>query len=184
MAKVHVNSMISRISGEVDGFVYKTIRGRVFLTKKPVFRRRKWSVAQREGHDRLKAASAYAKAVWADPAQKAFYEQLGRKRKAWRAYSLATADFLNPPEIRGITCARDGEQGAVVWIDAIDDVEVVTVEVIVRDEKRVVTRGAATLVRDRWCFTVPQGPLAGLEVEAIASDRPGNRTRSRQRVGR
>lgn len=73
----------------------------------------------------MAAAGAYAKAVWADPAAKAFYEQVRRARKAWRAFSLASDDFLNAPEIHAIEVQSRTKGGSpVVRIYASDDIGV------------------------------------------------------------
>ncbi len=179
MAKLNLNSALGTVRGTIDGFVYKTINGRTFLTKNPVFRRRKWSGQQKRGHGRMALATDYAKASWADPAAKAFYEEVRRARKAWRAFSLATGDFLNAPEIHTIEVLPRNKGGhPVVRIGATDDIGVVRVEVTIRSGKgALLERGAASAKDGRWRYEVQSWRGSEtVEIEVQAYDRPTNCT--------
>jgi len=180
MAKVSLNPILQRISGHVGGYVYKTINGKAFLAKKPVFRRRKWSSKQRQGHARLEAAADYANAVWKIPEERAFYEALRRKRKAWRAYSLATGDFLNPPTIESLEVLRLEKSGAArLRVVARDDVAVVRVVILVkRSTGKVLLERPATLTPSgAWELDVENWPaVKDVQIEVAAEDRPRNRT--------
>lgn len=187
MAKIVLNSALRQIAGEIDGYVYKKFQGRSILAKKPVFAHRVWTASHREGHDRFREANAYARAVYADPRQKAFYVKLARKRKAWRAYALATADYLNPPEIRRIDVSNyRGCPGDRIGIDAWDDGEVTRVEVRLRTPAgRVVEEGlAGPGYNGGWDYQLVHAQPAGVEreLEVVAVDRPGNRTMRWQKL--
>jgi len=177
MAKLSLNSALRRVSGHIDGYVYKTINGRSFITKKPVFENRRWSRDQKAGHQRMKAAARYANDVWQDPERKAFYVALAKKRKAWRAYSLASGDYLNPPEIEAINVV-DTKAGRQVHVYAQDDVGVIRVTVSLRTAKgRVLAAGEAAVEHDgRWMYAPPAWPQEPeFEIEVTAEDRAGNR---------
>ena len=180
MAKVSLNATVQRISGQVDEYVYKTVNGKSFLTKKPVFRGRKWSREQRVAQTRLQAAAGYASAVWKVPEQKAFYEALRKKRKAWRAYSLATADFLNPPTIESVELlSLEQPNTARLRVDARDDAAVVKVTVSVKSSTgAVLLEGAALPTADGfWDLDAENWPAAtDFAIEVAAEDQPGNRT--------
>lgn len=182
MAKFTLNSALTSGSGKLDGFVYKKFKdGEVILAKKTRTANRTWSPLQDDGRDRHREATAYAKAIWADPEKKSFYVRLAKKKKAWRAFSLAVGDFRNPPTIKKVDLKRyRGRAGGVIAVDAEDDIGVVALEIHVRDRAgKVWEEGVATPeIRFDWEYaattTIPPG--TELEIEIVAVDRPGNRT--------
>lgn len=187
MAKLTLNSALNAMRGTVDGLVYKTINGRTFLTKRAVFRNRQWSGRQRTWHERWAEAAKYAKAVWADPEAKAFYVALARRRKAWRAFSLAMGDAMNAPEVTALELLPASGGAAAVRVEASDDVGVVRVEVLIRGpEGTVVERAEAQRRNDmRWWHDLRSGggKTTPVEVEARVYDRPGNCTVRTARFG-
>lgn len=177
MAKVVLNTALSSISGTVDGYVYRTCNGKTTLMKKPTFPHRRFTTPQLQWQSRMREASAYAKAVRADPEKRAFYEALRQQRKAWRAHSLATGDYMNAPEIRGIEVKRDGA-GAEIIVDAIDDVGIVelAVQVVSARGKVLLRTTAKNSGANFWRCTFAELPGQAAKIEAVAIDRPGNRT--------
>ena len=85
--------LCSAIRGRVGDRVYKTYGDKLVVTRVPRFDGHVPSVAQRQRREKLRAATAYAQAVYADPAAKAVYvvaaKQLGRQ-----PFRLAVSDFL------------------------------------------------------------------------------------------
>jgi hypothetical protein len=85
--------LCSAIRGRVGDRVYKTYGDKLVVTRVPRFDGYVPSVAQRQRREKMRAATAYAQAVYADPAAKAVYvavaKQLGRQ-----PFRLAVSDFL------------------------------------------------------------------------------------------
>jgi hypothetical protein len=81
------------IRGRLGDRVYKTYGDKVIVTRVPCFDGYVPTAAQRKRREKLREATAYAQAVYADPAAKAIYvaaaKQLGRQ-----PFRLAVADFL------------------------------------------------------------------------------------------
>jgi hypothetical protein len=84
---------IRSIRGQLGDRVYKTYGDKVIVTRVPCFDGYVPTAAQRKRREKLREATAYAQAVYADPAAKAIYvaaaKQLGRQ-----PFRLAVADFL------------------------------------------------------------------------------------------
>jgi hypothetical protein len=82
------------IRGCVGDRVYKTYGEKIIVTRVPCFAGYLPSAAQRDRRDRMRAATAFAQAVYADPAAKAVYvaaaKALGRQ-----PFRLAVSDFLH-----------------------------------------------------------------------------------------
>jgi hypothetical protein len=82
------------IRGRVGDRVYKTYGDKIIVTRVPRFDGYIPSAAQRDRRDKMRAATAYAHAVYIMPAAKAVYvaaaRQLGR-----HPFRLAVSDFLN-----------------------------------------------------------------------------------------
>ena len=85
--------LCSAIRGRVGDRVYKTYGDKLVVTRVPRFDGYVPSVAQRQRREKMRAATVYAQAVYADPAAKAVYvaaaKQLGRQ-----PFRLAVSDFL------------------------------------------------------------------------------------------
>jgi hypothetical protein len=82
------------IRGRLGDRVYKTYGDKIIVTRVPRFEGYVPSAAQRDRRDRMRSATAFAQAVYADPAAKAVYvaaaKILGRQ-----PFRLAVADFLH-----------------------------------------------------------------------------------------
>ena len=70
--------------GRVGDRIYKTYGDKIIVTRVPCFAGYVPTAAQRERRDRMRAATAFAQSVYADPAAKAVYvaaaKALGRQR--------------------------------------------------------------------------------------------------------
>jgi hypothetical protein len=82
------------LRGRIGNRVYKTYGEKIIITRVPRFDGYVPSAAQRERRDRMRAATAFAQSVYADPAAKAVYvaaaKSLGRQ-----PFRLAVSDFLH-----------------------------------------------------------------------------------------
>jgi hypothetical protein len=85
--------LFSAIRGRLGDHVFKTYGDKIVVTRVPCFDGYQPSAAQRDRRERMRAATAYARAVYADPSSKAVYvaaaKQLGRQ-----PFRLAVSDFL------------------------------------------------------------------------------------------
>ena len=168
MARVVNNIFVRGLSGQVGGqFVIRRLKdGRTIVCKSPDFSHRKLSEAQKEHHQRVKQASAYAKPA---SLRHPIYARLAEGTMK-NAYNVAMGDWFHPPVIE-----RLGRYGAAVRIWATDDVQVVGVSVSVLDESgRVLEQGEAVQGRGNWWEYVPS--VTG-KVVAEARDLPGNRVK-------
>jgi hypothetical protein len=91
---------VRSIRGRLGDRVYKTYGDKIIVTRVPCFDGYVPTAAQRERRAKLREATAYAQAVYADPATKAIYvraaKQLGRQ-----PFRLAVSDFLRGrPRVR------------------------------------------------------------------------------------
>lgn len=96
------------IRGRVGDVVFKTHGDKIIVTRVPRFNGCTASAAQRERRDKMRAAVAFARAVYADPAAKALYvaaaRQLGR-----HPFRLAVSDFLHGRNRLSSEAARGAE---------------------------------------------------------------------------
>lgn len=194
-----VHPAVAPLSGpREDGYIYKKFRrGGGCFARRPRFDNFTPAAGTRAGNERWRQATAYASAVWQDPVLRKFYETLARKRYAWRAYNLATGDFMNPPEIVGVELHDyTGRRGGTIAIRTVDDIGVIGIRIEIRDtsgklweyglaelapEPRV--RRDDTVAKRQGRYTATQDIPAGteLEIEIGADDRAGNRTAERHR---
>jgi hypothetical protein len=86
--------MVAAIRGRMGNRVYKTYGEKIIITRVPSFEGYVPTAAQRDRRNRMRAATAFAQAVYADPAAKAVYvaaaRALGRQ-----PFRLAVSDFLH-----------------------------------------------------------------------------------------
>jgi hypothetical protein len=91
------------------------------------------------------------------------------------------ADFLKPPVVDAIDVSGyHGAIGDVIAVRAMDDFEVASVTVVLRDAANaIVEQGAATHSGGLWHYpaTVALAAGAAITIEAIAKDRPLNEGR-------
>ena len=176
MAKAVFNSALS-ISGMVDGFVYRKVRGQVVVSGRPVRDKDAPSAAQTKQRRRFAHANEYAKSVLADPCRRGAYEHLARLLN--RRYDrLVASDFLTPPEVEHIELSEyHGQVGDVIRVLAFDDVEVVSVDVALHTAAgALVEKGRAAKEHGVWLYTATAAAPAGetLTITATARDRPGH----------
>ena len=136
--------------------------------------------AQRHARIRFGAAQAYTQQVLADPCQREAYAELAAPLQR-RADKIIMSDFLNPPEVRRIDLSGyRGQPGDVIRVLAFDDVEVVSVEVLLTTAGgTVLERGPAVKIHGvfRYTATIALPPGERITITAIAKDRPGHEGR-------
>ncbi|MCJ2562760.1 MAG: hypothetical protein LN417_01550, partial [Candidatus Thermoplasmatota archaeon] len=96
-------------------------------------------------------------------------------------YNAAIRDYFHEPEIRDVdTSGYAGNSGEDIVIRAVDDVEVVSVHVIIRKNGEVLEEGGA--VREKynktlWHYEAQKDlDIEGCVIEVRAEDRPRNVT--------
>jgi hypothetical protein len=82
------------IHGRVGDHVFKTYGDKIVVTRVPCFDRYVPSAAQRKRREKMRAATAYARAVYADPAAKAVYFAAAKQLRR-QPFRLAVSDFLH-----------------------------------------------------------------------------------------
>lgn len=176
MAKLTLNSALSGIRGRIDNWVYRKFGDRVIIARRPASGG-PVSPAQQAIREQFRAAAAYAKAVFADPVRRPPYEAAA-KVKGTSLFAFVMGDFLNPPEVAAIDAASyHGHIGDLVKVTALDDFEVVGVDIVIRNAASVVLeQGAAALIGGQWTYAATVAVPAGdtVTIEAVAKDRPGH----------
>ena len=80
--------------GRVGDRVYKTYGDKIIVTRVPHFDGYEPSAAQRDRRAKMRAATAYARAVYADPAARAVYVAAAKQLRR-QPFRLAVSDFLH-----------------------------------------------------------------------------------------
>jgi len=99
-----------------DQIVLKKRRGQMIVSTRPRFGKdREWTEEQRAQHDRFREAIAYAKS-----AKELEAYQKKAKGTPKTPFNVATADFLHPPEIKGIDLSRyTGKTGETIRVHPV-----------------------------------------------------------------
>jgi hypothetical protein len=113
----------------------------------------------------------------ADPQARAIYEPVAAA-EGNGVYRVAMNDALTKPKVTDIDLGEYTRQaGDKIYIRAIDDFEVAGVQVTIKNGQ-VVESGVATKANDalgRWVYTTTAFANGTLTIEAVATDRPGNK---------
>lgn len=178
--KLDRNPMMHGASGTLGEAVYRFIRGQLIVSRRP--KKRKSSTEKQQLMlNKSRRAARYAKTAMEDPVAKAEYAT-GVDIRKFSAYHVAFTDYMTAPEIDEIdTSLYKGEIGETIAITALDDFEVVSVSVELRDEKdNVIESGAAIQqpVKMHWYYaaTKKNNTPSGTKFIVTAKDRPGNAT--------
>ncbi len=94
MATGKVSPILENVRGAIGDLVIKQYGSKVVMTRRPVFRNRVFSEAQKARQEKFRHATAYAAALMADPQARSMYEQEARA-KGRTAKGLMMSDFLN-----------------------------------------------------------------------------------------
>ncbi len=175
---LELHPSIKAMRGKTGQWIYKKVGNTTYAADKPKASTKPPTTDQQEARDRFVLATNYAKAVVADPQSKALYEPasgaLGKP-----VFALARKDALTRPRVMDIDLSAYNRQtGDTIAIRAVDDFEVTAVEVTIRNGQ-VLESGTAVKSNDglgRWIYTATTNAASGeLTVEAVATDRPGNK---------
>ena len=101
MAVVKLNPGYENIRWSKGNLVLKHYARVTVLSRKPVFRNRKFTEAQKACQERFREAALVAKRLMADPRARAVYEEEARL-KGKPARSLIIADYLHAPSVHEI----------------------------------------------------------------------------------
>jgi hypothetical protein len=176
MAKTNLNSALKGISGGIDNWVYRSVGGRMVISRRPTGSRPA-TPGQLAVRERFRLATEYAKATAADPVLRALHEPIA-KEKGVALFVLLMTDFLRPPIVNNVDLAGyQGRVGDLIRIRASDYAAVTAVSVAIRAEDlTVLEEGAAVLQFGTWVYTATtaQAPGVPVTITATAVDRPGN----------
>lgn len=171
--KVQLNPVVERASGALGELVFREIRGKTFVSRKPVASANptEEQIAHRE---RFKKAAAYGKIAMADEAVRPLYEAAA-KAKNIPVFSLTIADYFNTPTIEKVDYSQyDGKAGSFLLINATDDFEVVRVNVAIKDtEGNFLDWGDAVQESGHWRYTAKVNVQTEVVLHITATDRPG-----------
>lgn len=178
MAKVRNNVVIRGLSGSFgDQMVIKLDKaGRTIVSNKPEFdENRVFTPAQQVQHERFREARAYAK----DAKEQEVYISKAEGTPQ-SAANVAMADWFHAPEIKEIDLLEwSGQAGQCIRIQAMDDVEVKEVSVVITDENDVVLEQGPAVKGEGswWTYQTTASADANPKVLVAAEDLPGHITR-------
>lgn len=181
--KTKKNVVVRHASGMLgEQVVAREWKGRPYLANAPNFPEdREFTEQQIDQQERFRDATAYGKGVIKSENMPQVYEKIAENERL-TTYNVAVRDFLRPPIVREIYPEKyTGKPGEEITVRAIDDVYVVGVRVVIRNNGDVVEQGEA--LRDEvnaalWRYTTTEeNGLEGTTIEAYATDMPGNMTK-------
>lgn len=177
MARVKKNVVVKGLCGVLgDQVVFKRDKaGRTIVSVLPTFADdREFSDLQKGHMADFRRATQYAKA--AAKAEAIYAEKA--EGTPMSAYNVAVKDWFHAPEIGEMDLSGwTGQAGEPIRIEALDDVMVKRVTVIVTDAEGVlIEQGAATQEEDDlwWVYTTTQAAPGQPKVIAVAQDLPGH----------
>jgi hypothetical protein len=74
MASAKLNPVIEQLRGQIGGYVFRHVRGKLVVSRAPDFSRRKRTARQKASSATFGQVAARARAVLSDPKQKASYQ--------------------------------------------------------------------------------------------------------------
>jgi len=178
--KFGLNTAFTSASGQIDGWVYRTARGRVIVSRRPDMSNVVSSESQIAHRERFKMAAAYGKSMMNSEDMRDMYMEAARK-KDLPIFSVMIADYFHAPEIKDIDLeGYHGIAGNVIDTIVIDDFAVQSVHVkIIDDQGTVIESGNAKTALDRinrWYYNATVTITSDITIEVIAKDYPGNIT--------
>jgi len=167
--------MARGLSGAVgEQFVIRKDKaGRTIVGNIPTFdENRQFSEAQQAQQEAFREASAYAQSA---KDQEVYVKKA--EGTPMHPRNVAMADWFHAPEIKDIDLSGwTGQAGQTICIEAIDDVQVKQVTVVITDETgAVLEQGAAVSGNDGWWnYTTTKAASGTPKVIASALDLPGH----------
>lgn len=180
MRRVNSNALSKGLSGVSGKRVLRRQAIRTDRGSRPTARIRELSEKEKVQRERFRRAVAYAKAKMFDPAAKAEYEQLARRKGFVSAFIAAISDYLKPASMAVLKTQRyTGKVNDPVIVKVNDDLKVASLRVtITRADGTTVEGGSGqfdpTANEWRYLATVDNLALQGTAINAVAVDRLGN----------
>jgi hypothetical protein len=111
MAVLSENSLLTGISGSIDGMSFKKCKKKTVVSRKSA-KRKKDSPLQKLFISKFAEASKYARAVLRDPEKREYYRQLAIELEAHSAYNLLISEFMlnNGSEAQSIKASAPGKE--------------------------------------------------------------------------
>ena len=182
MAESNKNLGTEGLRGSVANFVFRhrKMDGKTFVQHAPGKRTEAPSDLQLENQEKFQRAVIYGKAQMSDPARKTAYRAKAGPGES--AYNVSVADYFNAPKIEVVdVSAYTGVAGSIIVIRAVDDFEVIKVDVhIVSSTGTFIEQGSAIKNVDdplSWIYasTATNLSLTGDKITVTAWDNPGNK---------
>lgn len=190
MAKVINNPLLKGVKGSIGKTIYVRLIGNKETICNMPDSRAGNSEKQEKQISRFKRAQHYAKVITGRPQMKEVYAK-GIDSRRPSAYHVAASDYLNAPVIHYVKLDEyKGAVGDVLRIKAVDDFQVMEVEVRILDAKgTLLETGKAECYRRKafmWLYktTVAHPNQEGLVIQVSATDRPGNKTTKKLTLGK
>lgn len=100
MAKTRLDPALASLRGRVGDLIYKKYSYGTVVTRVPRMEQVKWSSAQLDHRERVRAAGAFYRAVLADEKLKQKYQAIAVKRKIPLS-AVTMAEFMKQGVVRG-----------------------------------------------------------------------------------
>lgn len=179
MANIEINAITSHFRGKVGDVVFRRTGSRMIGALRPRRTQVDPTEAALTQRRAFRKAIDYANDVMADPVLREVYARAAEMKEGRNAFNTAVADFFTPPTVESIdTAPYKGRAGDKIGIAAQDDVDVMSVRVVIQAaDHTVLEQGDATMVDRKWLYTATTTLPAGqpVTIEAIATDRPNHR---------
>ncbi|MGC3944817.1 MAG: hypothetical protein QM762_09910 [Chryseolinea sp.] len=180
MPKAVNNNILKGVSGKLgDNIVIRQTQLGTIVANKPK-RTKPPTEDQVKVRDKFSDAAYYAREEVKVPESLAMY-QAAVSPKLRSPYSVAIADYLSAPRVRGIDSrGYRGAVGDLITVRASDDFKVMSVMVVIKSATgEELERGEATFrggSHPDWTYatTVANASLKDSTITAIAKDLPGN----------
>ena len=152
--RIQLNRIVRGMQGVLDDVIYKRFEGRTIAVPKGDPFTGPPTAAQLRVRDRFKLAAAFAKRVLADPARAPIYQSAAKAVGRQSVNAVVMTDFLIPPRVTEIDLSHyDGAIGNEIQVTAVDDFEVVSVEIAIKDAGgNELESGPATKGDTRWTY--------------------------------
>ena len=132
--RIQLMRSLRGMQGSLDDLIYKRFEGRTIAVPKPDPFTGPPTAAQIAQRNVFKEAASYARSVYQDQVRKAVYVAAAKAAGRQTVFALIMGDRLSPPQVTAIDLTGyAGAIGNLIHVSAVDDFEVVSVHVTLRD---------------------------------------------------
>ena len=177
--KVKLNPAFEGMSGMLGEIVFRELRGKTVISRKPEVSNTPPSAGQSAHRERFKLAAAYGKSAMSNNAIRALYEEAAKRRDI-PVFSVMVADYFNAPTLNDLDLsAYNGQVGDLIHVTASDDFGVANVYVSLNTaEGTSFESGDAVETAPgsgHWTYSTQSVIASGAQVfvNATATDHPG-----------